>query len=164
VDTPTLRAMGVEDVELVLDVQVPGAVRGLAKVFDQSTYPFPRDEVARRWREEIGDPSTNCFVATCAGKIQGFAATQGPELLHFGTAVETWGGGLATWLHDAVCASMVASGVHRANLRVFTDNARGRRFYEKLGWAPTGESTRSGFPPYPELLSYERDLSPSSIA
>ena len=150
--------MLVEDVELVLDVQVPGAVRCLAKVFDQSTYPFPRDEVGRRWREEIDDPSTDCFVGTIAGEIRGFAATRGPELLHFGTAVETWGVGLATWLHDAVCASMVASGVRRAHLRVFTDNDRGRRFYEKLGWAPTGETSRSRFPPYPELLTYERAL------
>jgi hypothetical protein len=28
---------------------------------------------------------------------------------------------------------------------------------EKLGWAPTGERTKSSFPPHAELLRYERD-------
>lgn len=50
---------------------------------------------------------------------------------------------------------MRVRGVQRAWLRVFTGNRRGRRFYERLGWEPTGDRTRSSFPPYPELLRYE---------
>ena len=33
---------------------------------------------------------------------------------------------------------------------------RGRRFYENLGWHPTGARAHSAFPPYAELLRYER--------
>jgi hypothetical protein len=40
-------------------------------------------------------------------------------------------------------------------LWVFTDNPRGRRFYERLGWRPSGERSRGGYPPYAELLAYE---------
>ena len=39
-------------------------------------------------------------------------------------------------------------------LRVFVDNGRARRFYEKHGWRPTGASSRSSYEPYPVLLEY----------
>jgi len=86
------------------------------------------------------------------------AAIRGDELLHFGIALELWGSGLAVAAHDAVLERMRAAGVRRAWLRVFTGNGRGRAFYEKLGWRPSGERSRSTFAPYPELLRYERDL------
>ena len=70
-----------------------------------------------------------------------------------------WGTGIAQAAHDAVLGRMRGRGVRLAELRVFTANGRGRRFYERLGWRPTGERSRSSFPPYPELLHYERVLS-----
>jgi hypothetical protein len=48
----------------------------------------------------------------------GFAARREDELLHFGTAVEWWGSGLATWLHDQLLATY-AEDVRRIWLRVF---------------------------------------------
>lgn len=150
--------MTTSDVDAVLAVQEPGAVRGLAEVFDKAAHPFPRDAVARRWREEIEDPGVDCLVALEGDVVVGFAATRGDELLHVGTAVDTWGTGLATWLHDEVLARLTAQGHERAWLRVFTANGRGRRFYEKLGWRPTGEVSRSTFTPYPELLTLSRLL------
>lgn len=58
--------------------------------------------------------------------------------------------------HDAVLERMRSAGVTRAWLSVFTGNERARRFYERLGWTPTGERSRSTFAPCPELLQYER--------
>lgn len=147
--------MTVADVDLVLDVQEPGAVRGLADVFPQDAYPFPRDEIGRRWREEIAAPDVDCYVVTVADAVMGFAATRGEEFLHFGIAVEHWGTGIAQSAHDAVLARLRAQGVRRSWLTVFTANRRGRRFYEKLGWEPTGDRTTRSYPPHPELLRYE---------
>lgn len=137
---------------------------GLAAVFSQDEHPFPRDDVARRWLEEIGTPGTDCFVVTAGVEAVGFAALRDDEFLHFGVAIEHWGTGLAQQAHDALLQQMRDRGVARAWLRVFTDNGRGRAFYEKLGWSPTGERTRSTFPPRPELLRYERDLRPATVA
>lgn len=53
---------------------------------------------------------------------------------------------------------MRARDVQRTWLRVFTGNRRGRRFYEKLGWVQAGDPSQSAFPPYAELLRYERDV------
>lgn len=89
------------DVPAVIEAQEAGAVIGLAAVFPQDEFPFPRDAVLERMR---------------------------------------------------------SAGVTRAWLRVFTGNERARRFYERLGWTPNGERSRSTFAPCPELLQYEREL------
>ena len=150
------------DVTNVLDVQEPGAVRGLAEVFPQDEYPFPRNEVARRWLHEIEAPDVDCYVVSVDAAVAGFAAIRDAEFLHFGIAVEHWGTGVAQAAHDAVLDRMRSRGVQRAWLRVFTGNRRGRRFYERLGWHPTGDRTHTSFPPHPELLHYERLLDPIS--
>lgn len=159
-----LRPMRAADVAQVLAVQEPGAVLGLSDVFPQDAHPFPRDEVARRWREEIEDPGVECSVVLLDGVVVGFVAIRANELLHFGIAVEHWGSGVATGAHDAALAAIRRAGHDRARLRVFTDNGRGRRFYDKLGWRPTGVRTRSSFAPHPELLWYERALAHESDA
>lgn len=153
-----LRPMTEADVPAVVAVQEPGAVLGLREVFPQDLHPFPREAIADRWRREITLPGTDCFVVLGDGAVAGFAATRGDELLHFGVAVEWWGTGLAHAAHDEVLEHLRRGGVTRGRLRVFTGNGRGRRFYEKHGWTPTGERSHSSFAPRPELLSYERSL------
>jgi RimJ/RimL family protein N-acetyltransferase len=148
--------MTAADVPNVLDVQEPGAVRGLAEVFPQDAYPFPREGVELRWLQEIEMPDIECYVVQLDDGVAGFAAFRGAEFLHFGISVEHWGTGLAQTAHDAVLDRMQCQGIRRAWLKVFTGNRRGRRFYEKLGWHPTGDRTRSTYPPHPELLRYER--------
>lgn len=154
-----LREMTEEDLPHVLDAQEAGAVVGLAEVFPQDAYPFPRAVIARRWEEEIAAPGIDCLVVSLGGAVVGFAAVREDEFLHFGIAIEHWGTGIAQLAHDAVLNRLRARGIHRVWLRVFTKNTRGRRFYEKLGWIQTGPSSQSTLPPYAELLRYERDSS-----
>lgn len=143
------------DLTGLVAVQETAAVVALGHVFPQDEHPFPREEVRRRWAAELEDPAVACYVATDgAGAITGFAARRQDELLHFGTALETWGTGLATELHDALVATY-PDHLERIWLRVFVENHRARRFWEKLGWQPTGRRSRTTFPPYPELLEYE---------
>ncbi|GAB3535613.1 hypothetical protein GCM10027403_13570 [Arthrobacter tecti] len=154
----TIRAMTPDDIPSVLDVQEPGAIAALSDVFPQNEYPFPRDDVAQAWQREITTPGIACYVILLDHTIVGFAAIRGDELLHFGIAVEHWGTGTARTAHDLVLDRMWNYGNRSAWLRVFTGNGRGRRFYEKLGWRPTGERSPTSFPPHPELLRYERPL------
>ena len=101
-----LRAMTTADIPAVLGIQQPGAVQALSDVFPQDAYPFPRDDVAQRWVQEIAAPGAYCFVALPDGVVEGFAAIRGDEFLHFGIAVERWGSGLAQIAHDAVLEFM----------------------------------------------------------
>lgn len=146
------------DVPHVIAIQEPASIVGLASVFPQDQFPFPRDAVAERWHEEIATPGTDCHVVLDDDAMVGFAAARSDELLHFGIALERWGTGVSQQAHDALIGCMRIQGVARAWLRVFTGNGRGRAFYEKLGWRPTGELTRSTFAPHPELVHYELDL------
>lgn len=154
-----LRNATLTDLAALVDVQQVGAVRALAHIFPQDAYPFPRDEVRSRWVAEIADPDVSVYIVEHdEGRIGGFAATRDNELLHFGTAVETWGTGLAAAAHDQVMERLAATGVTRARLRVFEDNHRARRFYEKLGWRQTERRTQTPFPPHPVLVEYEHEL------
>ncbi len=146
------------DLPAVLDGQEAGGVLGLAEVFPQDRYPFPRQAIHARWLQEIESPDIDCQVVVVGGTVVGFVAIRGDELLHFGIAPEHWGSGVARAAHDAALARMTAAGIERAWLAVFTANRRGRRFYERLGWRPTDVTTRSTYPPHAELRRYERDL------
>ena len=154
-----LRDAVLEDLPALVDVQQSGALRALAHIFPQETYPFPRAAIQSRWASEIANPEVDVYVAErrkC--RIDGFAATHTNELLHFGTAVETWDTGLASAMHTELIERLTATGATLAWLRVFEQNHRARRFYEKVGWRPTDRKSRTSFPPYPLLVEYEIDL------
>ena len=149
-----VRDMTLDDLPALIELQQAGAVVGMAAVFPQDRYPFPRETVLARWREELADPTIDVYAAVDNdGTLVGFAATSGSELLHFGTAIETWGHGTAGELLGVVVALLRRSGAE-PTLRVFADNHRARRFYEKHGWRPTGVSSVSSFEPNPVLLEY----------
>lgn len=79
-ESGVLRAMTAAHVPNVLDVQEPGAVRGLAGVFPQDAHPFPREEVAQRWLQEIEVPDIDCYVILVDDAVAGThrrAACQG---------------------------------------------------------------------------------------
>ena len=154
-----LRAAAQSDLPAMVDVQHAGAVRALAHIFPQDEYPFPRAAIGSRWASEIENPGVEVYVIeNDDGQTVGFAAVRGNELLHFGTAVETWGTGLAAVAHDKLVERLASAGVAVARLRVFEQNHRARRFYEKLGWRQTDRLSRTLFPPHPVLVEYELDL------
>jgi RimJ/RimL family protein N-acetyltransferase len=154
-----LRDATPSDVSALLEVQRGGAVLALGEVFPQEVYPFPIEEIRARGVAELADPDIDAYVIVDGiGDVVGFAATRGSELLHFGTAVETWGTGLAARALAEIVDRLTLAGVTVARLRVFEDNRRARRFYGKQGWVPTSRRTRTSFPPYPVLVEYERRL------
>ena len=159
-----LRPMQADDVAAVVALQEPGAVRGLADVFAQDSYPFPAQEIADRWLAEIDDAELTCLVVLEDDRLVGFTGLRGDsEVLHFGVAVERWGSGVAQQAHDQTLDLLREGGCERARLWVFDGNRRGRRFYERLGWVATGAERRSDHAPYPVLLEYARDLGPSGL-
>lgn len=153
-----VRLAGADDLDALLNVQQEGSVTGLAHIFPQELYPFPRSAIRQRWAEELDDPETHVYVCVDgAGVVVGFAATRANELLHFGTAVRTWGTGTAQYLHEAMLVELARTAPADSDhlrLRVFEANTRARRFYEKLGWRTTEQRTRSAFAPYAVLIEY----------
>ena len=153
-----LRPMAAADVDDVVSLQGVGAIVGLGHIFLQDKHPFPAPEIRRRWLEDIEIPGLDCYVILHRGRAAGFAALRADEFLHFGTAMDTWGSGLAGLAHDELLEVFRAAGHSRVRLRVFEENARARRFYERRAWQATGGASRTSFPPHPVLLRYERPL------
>jgi RimJ/RimL family protein N-acetyltransferase len=161
-----VRLATADDLDALLDVQQEGAEAGLAHIFPQEQYPFPYSAVRQRWAEELDDPATHVYVCVDGGGVvTGFAATRADELLHFGTALRTWGTGIALQLHEALLGELARTAPARCEhlrLTVFEANTRARRFYEKLGWRATEHRTHSSFAPYAVLIEYHRPwLTPS---
>jgi RimJ/RimL family protein N-acetyltransferase len=154
-----LEALREADLDDLVAVQREGAVKGLGHIFPQNTHPFPTDRVRERWAAEISDPRVDCFAIMDRGRLAGFAATKADEFLHFGTAVDTWGTGLAGQAHDELLEHLRGQGLRRGWLSVFDENHRAIRFYCRRGWTATDLTTRSSFPPYPALRRYEIVLS-----
>ena len=157
-----LRPLTPADVDAIVSLQEAGGVAGLGHVFPQDTHPFPRERIAERWREEIDDPGTEALAVEVEGVLRGFVALRENELLHFGTAVDSWGSGLAEDAHDLAVGRLAGNGVPTARLWVFTENERAARFYERLGWQRTGETKPTTFPPNPTLVAYRLDLEPTA--
>ena len=150
--------MAAADAGDVVTLQGVGAIVGLGPIFLQDEHPFPAPEIRRRWLKEIETPGLDCYVILHRGRAAGFAALRADEFLHFGTAMDTWGSGLAGLAHDELLEVFRAAGHRRVRLRVFEENVRARRFYERRAWQATGDASRTSFPPHPVLLRYERPL------
>ncbi|GIE34334.1 hypothetical protein Ait01nite_073790 [Actinoplanes italicus] len=147
-----LRMATRDDLEAIMDVQQEGSIRALSGIFPQDEYPFPRAELTARWAREIDDPDVRVMVIMQDGAVAGYVASTRDQLLHFGTATRTWGSGLAMTAHDEIVGLLDRT----ARLWVLAGNHRARRFYEKVGWKPTGRSVPDDFPPHPELMEYQR--------
>ena len=157
-----LRPLTEADLPPLVALQETGGITGLGHIFPQDTNPFPRERVAERWSAEIADPGTDAMAVEVDGRLLGFVALRGDELLHFGTAVGTWGSGLAEDAHDLAVDRLARRGVGVARLWAFAENGRAVRLYERLGWRRTGETRPTTFPPFPTLVAYTLDLTPTS--
>ena len=102
---------------------------------------------ARGWRDalEPGD-SDRTVVATHEEKVVGFVRAGKFKEAGFGwipylfVLPEYWSLGVGRALMRRATDIMRDFGVVSAQLYAYRDNARGRRFYEHLGWKPDGRT------------------------
>jgi putative acetyltransferase len=99
----------------------------------------------QRWRDELV-PVATITVAEAQGKMAGFVTVDPAsfDLDQIVVAPEAWGIGVAS----ALIAEAKRISPHGLDLHVNIDNARAIRFYEKHGFAISGEAFnwRSGAP------------------
>ncbi len=119
---------------------------GLAHVFGD--LPFPGDAVLARWTLVLADPEVVVEVVDGTDGLWAYVAYDPDALRHLGVHPSVWGRGLGA----AGMARAIAAGATR--LWVLELNARARALYERMGWAPTGESQECPWPPHPRELAY----------
>ncbi|MFB9390321.1 GNAT family N-acetyltransferase [Streptomyces coeruleoprunus] len=139
------------DCEAVSEVRVSGwrfAYRGLLPHWYLSAMDVAADAAARREHLARSDGRTVDLVAERAGSVVGWAcfgpdrfegaAPDGAELYALYVRPEVVGTGVGRALMAEVTARAEARGYREMALWVLKDNALGRRFYEKAGFAPDG--------------------------
>lgn len=171
-----IRTAHVDDADAMCDAHVAAWRVGYAHAFPASILYADDFESSRRerwrawtWPTTIGG---EMFVPVLDGRVVGFAHA-GPERERNGAVrdrgevygfylhPDAWGSGAAASLMVTAEAHLSTLGFHEAVLWVLEDNPRGRGFYEKAGWQPSGE--RADFDRYcdavvPEV-EYHRALS-----
>jgi GNAT superfamily N-acetyltransferase len=129
------RRAGPQDLDAIVAINRAAATAAYAEIFGDA--PYPEDGVRRRYARLLADPAVRVFVAD-----DGYAAARPGHVEALYVVPEAWGTGLADELYAAIHA--VAGSP--ATLWVLEENARGRRFWERRGWRPTGERDESGRP------------------
>jgi len=143
-----IRRSATHEAEIQLAVQREACLAGLAHIFPPAEYPFPDDEVLRRWREFGG----TVLAAEQGGDVVGIAGVEACWLHGFYVRPDWWGSGVADELHVAALAAM--ADCPELKLWVLQENHRARRFYEKRGWRLNGETRVVPFPPHPTDVGY----------
>ena len=143
-----IRRSGRDEAETHFAIQRAACLPALAHIFPSELYPFPDDEIRRRWREWTG----TVFVAERDGVTVGVAGVEACWLHGFYVRPEWWGSGVADELHAAAVDAMPDCA--ELKLWVLEENLRARRFYEKRGWRLNGETRVVPYSPGPTDVGY----------
>ena len=141
-----VRRATTDEAEQLFAVQRASSLAGLAHIYPPAQYPYPDDAVRERWRTFAG----TILVAEHGAKILGVAGIEDDWLQGFYVLPEAWGTDVSHALH----AAAIDEGVTK--LWCLEDNHRARRFYEKRGWTPNGETRIVEYPPHPLDIGYSR--------
>jgi RimJ/RimL family protein N-acetyltransferase len=143
-----IRRSGREEAETHFAVQRAACVAGLPHIYPPELYPFPDDEIRRRWRDWDGA----VLVSEREGRVVGVAGVGSCWLQGFYVLPEYWGTDVAAELHEAALAAQ--PDCPELRLWVLEENQRARRFYEKHGWRENGETRVVPYPPHPLDVGY----------
>ena len=155
---PAIRLARPDEAEVLADVQRDASLAALAHIFPPERYPFPIDDVRRRWEDALADPAVTVLVAEREGAAAGIAGCRDEWLDGLYVVPGWWGRGVALELHDRVLELLRARGSRRCHLWVLEHNVRARRFYERHGWRANGTTRVVPFPPNPIDVGYAIDL------
>ena len=146
------------DLETLLAIQREAAVTAYAHVFPQDRYPFPDDDIRERWREALGDPDVELYVADVGCEAAGSVSLGGDVLQTLYVRPSHQRMGVGSSLHDFALERLRARGCSRATLWTLEENWPARRFYEKRRWTLTEETRIVPFPPNPVDVQYAKEL------
>jgi ribosomal protein S18 acetylase RimI-like enzyme len=137
---------------------------GFAHIFPPEAEPPTYEEDLARWEYWLGpdwEQGRRAYVAIACRRVVGVVLAgpdpEEPALGHLARLyVEPahWGHGLGTQLYNAAMGDLADRGFRDATLWVLEGNTRARRWYERLGWAPTGKRKTTYAPAGIEDLQY----------
>jgi|1186.fasta_scaffold133163_3 GNAT superfamily N-acetyltransferase len=129
-----IRPVGGTDVAAIADLQVRTWRAAYAGFVDDAHMPTVADRVGL-WQDLAPGQA---WLAERDGQIAGVVGLRGGEVRVLYVDPPHQGQGIGTALLGHAEDQLRAAGHVRAQLWTFRDNAAGRAFYERRGWAPDG--------------------------
>ena len=144
----TFRPATQADTEALVELERDSNLIALAHLFPPDEFPYPTDDVRRRWIEVLAEPSVNVAVVDGPdGRLDALVACDPHLIRHLAVHPDRWGAGLARR-----AMAYAVDRMDEPRLWCLVDNHRALGLYEHLGWRPTGRAQRAEFPPYPEEI------------
>jgi GNAT superfamily N-acetyltransferase len=154
----TFRTATANDAPTLLEIQREASLAAFRHIFPPGVYPFPSEQVLRRWREQLA-AAGRVLIAERDGRPVATAAYAPGRFDQLWLVPSEWGSGLSQIVYDEVIEGLRELGGGVCRLWVLAENHRARKFYENRGWHPDGRAMRTPYPPKPELVGYSLELS-----
>ncbi len=128
----------------------------LEHIFPPEDYPYPSDEIARRWRRLLRHPRVQVRILDVDDAPVGYLAYDEERVRHLGVVPQQSGRGYGSELLDFACQEIFSGGARESTLWVLVDNTVARAFYRARGWIETEDRRECEFPPYPPEMRMVR--------
>ncbi|QDP96116.1 GNAT family N-acetyltransferase [Microlunatus elymi] len=152
-DRTVLRFAHPGEEELLTELERSASVARLAHIFPPDEFPYPDEEICRRWQQVLGDRTRQTMIAEVNGQPVGYAAWGGVRVLHLGVAEPYQRQGVGSVLLEATEEELFADpSIPEIELWVLTENSVARAFYRDHGWSETDDERPAEFPPNPPEL------------
>lgn len=124
----------------------------LAHVFPPERFPYPKVEVAQRWRTLLHDRLVSVRVLQLSEAAIGYVAFDADVIRHLGVVPDQTRRGHGSVLLEYATREIFDAGAQEVGVWVLTANRGARSFYRAHGWSGTDDRRECEFPPYPEEL------------
>ncbi len=155
-DGTRIRRARPDEVRRLARMEKAASEAEFAHIFPPEDYPYPSEEIARRWRRLLRHPRVQVRVLDVDDAPVGYLAYDEERVRHIGIVPQQSGRGYGSRLLEYACDEIFAAGIGEATLWVLEDSARVREFFRGRGWSETEERRECEFPPYPAEMRMVR--------
>lgn len=155
-DGARVRRARPDEVRRLARMERSASEAALGHIFPPEDYPYPIEEIARRWRRLLRHPRVQVRILEVDDAPIGYLAYDAERIRHLGVLPQQSGRGYGSLLLQYACDEIFAVGTAESTLWVLVDNTEARDFYRKRGWTETEERRECEFPPYPDELRMVR--------
>jgi ribosomal protein S18 acetylase RimI-like enzyme len=155
-DGTRIRRARPDEVRRLARMERAASEAALEHIFPPEDYPYPSDEIARRWRRLLRHPRVQVRVLDVDDAPVGYLAYDEERVRHLGIVPQQSGRGYGSQLLEFACQEIFAAGARQSTLWVLVDNTQAREFYRARGWIETEDRRECEFPPYPPEMRMVR--------
>lgn len=145
-----------DEVRRLARMEKAASEAALEHIFPPEDYPYPSEEIARRWRRLLRHPRVQVRILDVDDAPVGYLAYDEERVRHLGIVPQQSGRGYGSQLLDFACQEIFAAGARESTLWVLVDNTQAREFYRARGWIETEDRRECEFPPYPPEMRMVR--------